>query len=64
MNTGDYRSRFIDGLGFGPDHFQLNAIEAIDQNVNVLVSAPTGAGKTLIANYAIGKVLERGERTR
>ena len=32
MSTGDYRSRFIDGLGFGPDHFQLNAIEAIDQN--------------------------------
>ena len=62
MSTGDYRSRFIDGLGFGPDHFQLNAIEAIDQNVNVLVSAPTGAGKTLIANYAIGKVLEKGER--
>ena len=62
MITGDYRSRFIDGLGFGPDNFQLDAIEAIDQNVNVLVSAPTGAGKTLIANYAIGRVLERGER--
>ena len=58
MITGDYRSRFIDGLGFGPDNFQLDAIEAIDQNVNVLVSAPTGAGKTLIANYAIGRVLD------
>jgi ATP-dependent RNA helicase HelY len=58
----DYRSRFIDALGFGLDPFQFDAIEAIDQHVNVLVSAPTGSGKTLIANYAIGRVLERGER--
>jgi ATP-dependent RNA helicase HelY len=62
MTMSDYRSQFIDGLGFGPDLFQLDAIEAIDQHVNVLVSAPTGSGKTLIANYAIGRVLERGER--
>ncbi len=62
MTQTDYRSRFIDGLGFGLDPFQFDAIEAIDQHVNVLVSAPTGSGKTLIANYAIGRVLERGER--
>ena len=62
MRLTDYRSRFIDGLGFGLDPFQIDAIEAIDQHVNVLVSAPTGSGKTLIANYAIGRVLERGER--
>jgi ATP-dependent RNA helicase HelY len=58
----DYRSRFIDGLGFGLDPFQVQAIEAIDQHVNVLISAPTGSGKTIIADYAIGRVLERGER--
>ena len=62
MISSDYRERFIDGLGFGLDRFQSDAIEAIDQHVNVLVSAPTGSGKTLIANYAIGRVLERGER--
>ncbi len=62
MTSGDYRSRFIENLGFGADAFQLDAIDAIDQHVNVLVSAPTGSGKTLIANYAIGRVLERGER--
>ena len=28
----------------------------------MLVSAPTGSGKTLIANYAIGRIFERGER--
>jgi ATP-dependent RNA helicase HelY len=59
----EYRSRFIDGLGFGLDRFQLDAIEAVDQRVNVLVSAPTGSGKTLVANYAIGRELEREQRT-
>ena len=62
MTLTDYRSRFVDGLGFGLDPFQIEAIEAIDQHVNVLVSAPTGSGKTIIADYAIGRVLERGER--
>jgi ATP-dependent RNA helicase HelY len=59
----EYRSQFIDGLGFVLDPFQLDAIEAVDQRVNVLVSAPTGSGKTLIANYAIGRELEREQRT-
>lgn len=63
MSILEYRSRFIDGLGFGLDRFQLDAIEAVDQRVNVLVSAPTGSGKTLIANYAIGRELEREQRT-
>ena len=62
MNQSNYRDRFIEGLGFGLDPFQADAIDAIDEHVNVLVSAPTGSGKTLIANYAIGRVLERGER--
>ncbi len=60
--SSTFRSDFVDALGFGLDRFQLDAIEAIDQHVNVLVSAPTGSGKTLIANYAIGRILERGER--
>jgi ATP-dependent RNA helicase HelY len=59
----DYRQEFIDGLGFGLDRFQLDAIEAVDKRVNVLVSAPTGSGKTLVANYAIGRELEREQRT-
>jgi len=58
----DYRNAFIDALGFGLDPFQIEAIDAVDRHVNVLVSAPTGSGKTLIANYAIGRILERAER--
>ncbi|HTB08575.1 MAG TPA: DEAD/DEAH box helicase, partial [Acidimicrobiales bacterium] len=63
MTFLDYRQEFIDGLGFGLDPFQLDAIEAVDKRVNVLVSAPTGSGKTLIANYAIGRELDREQRT-
>ncbi len=63
MTFLDYRQEFIDGLGFGLDSFQLDAIEAVDKRVNVLVSAPTGSGKTLIANYAIGRELDREQRT-
>ncbi|MEO9181519.1 MAG: DEAD/DEAH box helicase [Acidimicrobiales bacterium] len=62
MIDGDYRNAFVNGLAFGLDHFQVEAIDAVDEHVNVLVSAPTGSGKTLIANYAIGRILERGER--
>ena len=35
------------------DDFQIKSFNAIDTNINVLVSAPTGSGKTLIADYAI-----------
>jgi superfamily II RNA helicase len=44
------------------DRFQLQAIEAIEAGKSVLVSAPTGAGKTAIAEYAIDQSLKRGER--
>lgn len=44
------------------DPFQKEAIQWIDQEHSVLVSAPTGAGKTLIAERAIEKALSRNER--
>ena len=57
-----YRHRFTHTLGFGLDDFQIEALDAVDREVNVLVSAPTGSGKTLIANYAIGRVINAGQR--
>jgi superfamily II RNA helicase len=57
-----YRDTFIDGLNFELDRFQVAAIDAVDEHVNVLVSAPTGSGKTLVANYAIGRILDRAQR--
>lgn len=45
-----------------PDQFQLEAIEAIDDGESVLVAAPTGAGKTLVAEHAIERALAQGRR--
>lgn len=41
--------------GFVLDPFQQEAIEYVDGNHSVLVAAPTGVGKTLIADYLIEK---------
>ncbi len=43
------------------DEFQKKAIAVIDEERSLLVSAPTGAGKTVIAEYAIERSLERDE---
>ena len=46
---------------FLPDAFQLQALEAINRT-DCLVTAPTGAGKTWIAEQAILSVFSRGGR--
>jgi superfamily II RNA helicase len=50
------------GGEFELDPFQVEAIEAVDAGQSVLVAAPTGAGKTVIAEYAVELALQRGER--
>ncbi len=54
------RERFQESLGFPLDPFQHRAMDAIDRGESVLVSAPTGSGKTLIADYAAARALELG----
>lgn len=44
------------------DEFQIKAIEAIEHNHSVVVSAQTGTGKTLIADYIISKYIETGKK--
>jgi ATP-dependent RNA helicase HelY len=44
---------------FALDAFQVRAIEALHAGESVLVAAPTGSGKTVVAEYAVDRALER-----
>ncbi|MFW6014359.1 MAG: DEAD/DEAH box helicase [Nanoarchaeota archaeon] len=44
------------------DKFQEDAINAIERNNSVIVSAPTGSGKTLIADFIIDRELKGENR--
>lgn len=48
--------------GLPLDRFQQEALEGIARDEDVVVAAPTGAGKTLIAYYAIERALAEGKR--
>ncbi len=54
------RRQFAADLGFPLDGFQHEAMDAIDRGESVLVSAPTGSGKTIIADYAAARALDQG----
>jgi ATP-dependent RNA helicase HelY len=56
------RGRFLGGLGFEPDPFQVQAMDALDAGRSVLVAAPTGSGKTVVAEYAVAKALAEGRK--
>ncbi len=45
---------------FELDEFQRDAIDAVDGGLSVLVAAPTGSGKTVVAEFAIERALDRG----
>ena len=45
----DFRAR----LAFDLDEFQLEACQSLEAGHSVLVAAPTGAGKTIVAEFAV-----------
>jgi sec-independent protein translocase protein TatC len=47
---------------FGLDPFQLEACAALDADEGVLVAAPTGAGKTVVGEYAVHLALRTGRK--
>jgi ATP-dependent RNA helicase HelY len=59
--------RLLEGIGtpeagpFIPDPFQLEALERIERE-DLLVTAPTGAGKTWIAREEVRRLLGQGRR--
>ncbi len=48
--------------GFALDPFQAQAIEALSAGHSVLVSAPTGTGKTVVADWLVETELARGRQ--
>ncbi|MBX3462544.1 MAG: DEAD/DEAH box helicase [Planctomycetes bacterium] len=48
--------------GYTLNAFQVEAATAIEAGHNVLLAAPTGAGKTLVAEYAIDRAVASGRR--
>ncbi len=57
------RARFEAARGFALDDYQARALDAIDAGRSVLVAAPTGSGKTVVAEYAISRALAKGAKT-
>ena len=47
---------------FPLDAFQIRALDALDAGDSVLVAAPTGSGKTVVAEYAAAVALAEGRR--
>ncbi|MGE5459060.1 MAG: DEAD/DEAH box helicase, partial [Solirubrobacterales bacterium] len=53
-------TRFAARFPFALDPFQVRAIQALDGGESVLVAAPTGAGKTVVAEFALERALDVG----
>src|SRR5436190_12513805 len=53
---------FVERYPFPLDAFQLEAIAELAQGQSVMVAAPTGTGKTLVAEFAIWLAQQRNQR--
>ena len=52
--------QFRELLGFPLDEFQVDACQALERGSGVLVAAPTGAGKTVVGEFAVHLALGVG----
>ena len=53
---------FISGLDFDLDDFQIAGCKAVEADHGVLVCAPTGAGKTIVGEFAVSLALSHGTK--
>src|SRR5690625_876751 len=54
--------RFRAGYDFLLDDYQVRACQAVEAGRGVLVAAPTGAGKTVVGEFAVFLALEQGRK--
>ena len=52
--------KFSESFPFELDPFQIEACHALENGKGVLVAAPTGAGKTIIGEFAVDLVINSG----
>ena len=66
MDTNDghvsHLAEFTARLSFPLDDFQLRGCRAVEEGHGVLVCAPTGAGKTIVGEFAVSLALSRGTK--
>ncbi|WHP17820.1 DEAD/DEAH box helicase [Cellulomonas sp. ES6] len=55
-------ARFRTLMDFPLDDFQVEACEAVERGSGVLVAAPTGAGKTVVGEFAVHLALRTGRK--
>ena len=60
--SDDVVASFAATLDFPLDGFQAEAVRALAEGRSVLVAAPTGAGKTLVGEFALWHAQQRGRR--
>src|SRR5471032_2071072 len=53
---------FAEGCDFPLDDFQVRACQAVAAGQGVLVAAPTGAGKTIVGEFAVFLALATGRK--
>ena len=53
---------FADGYGFAFDDYQREACAHVEGGSGVLVAAPTGAGKTIVGEFAVFLALAQGRK--
>lgn len=56
------RPELIAHHGFPLDRFQIEAMDVLDAGESAVVAAPTGSGKTVVAEYGIAAALADGRR--
>jgi len=57
-----FTQEFVDSFDFAFDSFQIAACNSVEDGHGVLVAAPTGAGKTVVGEFASFLALKQGRK--